>query len=434
VLLSCELYSVNATCSKRDLEYDYSKNLSKSLIKKLNGSLDAEDLDVEADIVIKPVAVNKKFKTTNNMSSIGTVSYDEGINLDNKKYLLYPTFNDPQKAFQNVKVYCKNALDYLQENYNLDSLNNDNYSEYFNCTSLIIVEGNIRSDVLLKEIMDLDEFLNTYENTFLNNEIISEVENLDGTFDDTTLEDSVSAIENIKLMAPYNTGIAEGLDETKEDILEDVSEKYDISISNLEDLCDNEDISNNTLTNVTYTYNSNFNVSKGVSYANKYAASPNKSYRDFGRGDCTNFVSQIKKAGGVKAYYRYKTTGSNVRVDTPNSWFYSSYYNYGQIWTVADKFAKFFGVKSTTTSFPTFSKKVKKGSFIGYSQYGDGKWNHIAFVTGKSTNKKTTSGVTYYDFKVAQHSDDYNLWVSNSNNGWEKLRQKYSNLKFGIIY
>jgi len=61
-------------------------------------------------------------------------------------------------------------------------------------------------------------------------------------------------------------------------------------------------------------------------------------------------------------------------------------------------------VKYTTKSFYTFSTKVKKSSFIGYDTTSDGNWNHMAFVTAKPSEKKKTHGVTYYDFKVAQHT------------------------------
>jgi len=105
-----------------------------------------------------------------------------------------------------------------------------------------------------------------------------------------------------------------------------------------------------------------------------------------------------------------------------------------QVWTVADKFAKFYGIKSTTKDFYTFSTRIRQGSFIAYSRYGDGKYAHMGFVTAKSSTKKKTSGVTYYDFKVAQHTSDYNAWVSSSTNGWEKIKSNYPKATFAIVY
>ncbi|MBS6235926.1 amidase domain-containing protein [Anaeromassilibacillus sp. Marseille-P3371] len=48
--------------------------------------------------------------------------------------------------------------------------------------------------------------------------------------------------------------------------------------------------------------------------------------------------------------------------------------------------------------------RVRKGDFIAYDAGNDGDWGHCAFVT--AIGSKTSSG--YTDFKVAQHSSDYN--------------------------
>lgn len=45
----------------------------------------------------------------------------------------------------------------------------------------------------------------------------------------------------------------------------------------------------------------------------------------------------------------------------------------------------------------------------------------MAFVTAKYNESYTTNGVEYYDFKIAQHSADYHLKVTNAKNNWEKL-------------
>jgi hypothetical protein len=44
----------------------------------------------------------------------------------------------------------------------------------------------------------------------------------------------------------------------------------------------------------------------------------------------------------------------------------------------------------------------------------------MGFVTATSTSLKTTNGVTYYDFKIAQHTGDYHRWVSHADNHWEE--------------
>ena len=49
--------------------------------------------------------------------------------------------------------------------------------------------------------------------------------------------------------------------------------------------------------------NAGYNNVKAMAYALKYAKNPNPSYRFYENGDCTNFVSQAIKAGGIKYDY-----------------------------------------------------------------------------------------------------------------------------------
>lgn len=69
-------------------------------------------------------------------------------------------------------------------------------------------------------------------------------------------------------------------------------------------------------------------------------------------------------------------------------------------------------------SFLTFAAKVVAGDFIALDSDNDGDWDHMGFVceTGKYV---TTEGVTYRDFLVAQHTNNYCDWVSSSVNHWE---------------
>lgn len=53
---------------------------------------------------------------------------------------------------------------------------------------------------------------------------------------------------------------------------------------------------------------SSYNRNDAASYARKYAESPNSAYTDYGDqgGDCTNFVSQCLKAGGISTNSKWK--------------------------------------------------------------------------------------------------------------------------------
>lgn len=74
------------------------------------------------------------------------------------------------------------------------------------------------------------------------------------------------------------------------------------------------------------------------------------------------------------------------------------------------------GVTNKTKKNTKFSSNIKKGDFIAADWASDGKWDHMGFVTGKK-NKKNGG---YYPYKVAQHSNDYNLWTTSKKNNWEK--------------
>ena len=76
---------------------------------------------------------------------------------------------------------------------------------------------------------------------------------------------------------------------------------------------------------------------------------------------------------------------------------------------------------------------MKKGSFITEDKKGDGNWDHMGFVVKKGSTLTKTSGVKYYDFRVAQHSDDYDNWVSSVENGWETLKKSNPKIVYAII-
>ena len=155
----------------------------------------------------------------------------------------------------------------------------------------------------------------------------------------------------------------------------------------------------------TFATNS-FNISKAVTYAQKWARTYNYNFACFPGKDCTNFASQIARAGGIK---------------DKSGWYYKSTQNYSKTWSVADQFVKYWKVSYSTTSFKNFSTKLKKGNFIAYDKNNDGKYDHVAFVTERSSKTVTTEKVTYTDFRIAQHSSNYLEWVSSSSCNWEKI-------------
>ena len=70
-----------------------------------------------------------------------------------------------------------------------------------------------------------------------------------------------------------------------------------------------------------------WNPTNATNYALKYALSPNSNYVVFAN-DCTNFVSQIMRAGGWKDTATKQSTQDS-------SWYYTSKTSYAQTWSTA---------------------------------------------------------------------------------------------------
>lgn len=442
-LVITNVISVNATNNR--VKWLEEKDVGEE--KAVDQAILLEDIEVQTDIKIGQTRVDEYFESSEQLEKVAETSYIQGVEIDENIYDLYPEFKNPEEALEKIKKKCSNAIQYLDNKYNLQGLSNETIEKYQGCTLTETEALEIEDKNIISEMILLDEFFNMYENTEMNREIIEIVKSIGGKFDNTSLLDTAGAISELYILVPFNTGITEALDKTTEIIEKDIEKRYNITTEELQqmyqDKLDNQRkkatntnevaCQSNCMELVAYGGNSKFSVSKGIEYAGKYSNKGNsKQYRIFDK-DCTNFASQIKKYGGVKQYYVYEGGGNNVRINSNKSWYYGGAYNYGKIWTTADKFAKFFGVKASTSSFYTFSTKVKKVSFIAYSKFGDGKWNHMGFVTAKSTGKKKTNGVTYYDFKVAQHTKNYHQWVSHKDNGWETLKSNYPKVKFSVV-
>ena len=166
---------------------------------------------------------------------------------------------------------------------------------------------------------------------------------------------------------------------------------------------------------------SNYNISSAVIYAKGYSTRRNTwDYQDYGGQDCTNFASQIMEHAGVP---QEKSIFSSV------GWWheYEGYHVNSKSWSSADYFARYMGIDYSTTSHYNFSVNLRAGDFIALDISNDGSWNHIGFVC--ESDNYLTNG--YYDYFVAQHSDDYLAWTSTDENGWEN--QESEGNRYGRI-
>ncbi len=159
-----------------------------------------------------------------------------------------------------------------------------------------------------------------------------------------------------------------------------------------------------------------FNTDKGIAYAEKYAVNANSSEYGCLGADCTNFVSQILEAGGVQqAVYSDKNSGWWHT----KGWF--GWQSYSRSWTLADTFCRYMGVGYESGNIYNFSYEIAAGDFIALDDQGDGSWDHCGFVVKSDNFNAVYSGKRYYDFKVAQHTNNYCEWTSNSTNHWESV-------------
>lgn len=102
-----------------------------------------------------------------------------------------------------------------------------------------------------------------------------------------------------------------------------------------------EDKSSSSNSEFSDVENSNYNREKAREYALKWATSSNKEYYNYinDGGDCTNFVSQVLRAGGLEF------VGSKENATSIKSWFYysSNLPNRTSTWTAANPFNLHFG-------------------------------------------------------------------------------------------
>lgn len=160
------------------------------------------------------------------------------------------------------------------------------------------------------------------------------------------------------------------------------------------------------------TTNSYYDRNKAYDYISKYVINPNPAYADFTElgGDCTNFVSQVLRAGGMaftstsknptyKQWYYYNSTLGTGRSST---WTGSN--EFRQHWAEvkgvgykrAYKYTKY-TVNEALTNFDSIRTSVWAGDVIQHLNGYDGKTYHSQAIFSFSNS----------DIIVGQHT--YNM-------------------------
>lgn len=281
---------------------------------------------------------------------------------------LYPEFIDQGKALQNVKDLLNEYLQTLKIEYDLEEFSDETWLDYREASYSYNSEHYSEQDYSDKNFWVLDFFCDIYENVDANQKILDQIDTLT-SIRSFSVDEEVK--KNFALSLPYNSTYYKNHDPSTSEFA--LREKESMSRAS------------QGLTNA-------------LNYAERYAVTPNNAYRLY-PADCTNFVSQIVLAGG-------QPLTSTWALYTPT-------------WAAADAFGKYFGIWASTDSIYTFSCFRARGDVIGLDDNNDGNLDHMGFVTGAQAGFVSTHGYNYNDFKVAQHSGNYNSWVSAEENHWE---------------
>lgn len=313
------------------------------------------------------------------LENVGKIVDGGQIYVNGEKNKLYRVFADEDEAITDIKTKVPNLLATLADEYNLADLSNANWSDYRDAMFMLFDSENKPTDYneSNSDFITLRAFFDIYENADKNIEILEISNSLNYTRISTPLNSELN--EELALLLPYTEPLAQEFMESKEPSI------------------------------VPYA---SYNVTNAINYANKYATSPNTpTYYYFSNGDCANFTSQILENAGVSQI---------VYSDVAKGWWHKREkgflgigykHTHSQSWSMADTFARYQGVMYSTTSHSSFKSNISKGSFIVADFQNDGDWDHCGFVTDKNSS----------DYKVAQHTSNYNAWASSSTNSWDTI-------------
>lgn len=163
--------------------------------------------------------------------------------------------------------------------------------------------------------------------------------------------------------------------------------------------------------------NNNYNRKLAVEYALRWATSSNDQYYNYinDGGDCTNFVSQVLRAGGIE-FVGSKATATSVK-----SWFYYSANlpNRSSTWTAAQPFHLHFGsgskriyrykeykIVDALNNWDEIYMNLLPGDIVQYSRQ-----NNITFHSQAITESINDRRAIYF----CQHSNSMKNFIRNGN-------------------
>lgn len=284
------------------------------------------------------------------------------------------------EALNYINEKCFNFIELISKKYELDELNDTTWEDYYTYLFYEMEEIDYDNESLCDEMYELLKFFDIYENYAKNEDIIEE---LNAACNNVALFNSSAKIEEeFKSILPY---------------------KYETK---------------NTMNVNIQSVRNSFDLDLGLQYAEKYAKKPNTDNYYFRHGDCANFASQILEASG---YEQVKYSDVNL------GWWHLKKTNIGIVshthslsWSMGNYFAEYFGICYTTTSNYDFSDHLMVADFVALDHDNDGDWDHIGFVTGKKGYLENG----FYNYRIAQHTRNYNNWTYEDENSWEKAEER----------
>lgn len=357
-------------------------------------SVSAASINMDADANVQLHSVNKPipFEATPLLVQIDDISTKEVLKINGVDYPLFCTFDNPQTAISNIAKETATVIMLLKDTYELENFSIDTVSLYYDAL-LQMLDDETRPSWYSESNLEFrkfrafyDIFENYEKNALIHDELESRILSASqkGTYSTEQIIDY-----HLLLLLPYTS--------------------YENAARNL-------NISIEPSATVAAIVNG-FDTSKGIKYAEKYAESPNKAeYHYFRNGDCANFTSQILEYGGISQEV-YDSEYSGWWHKTSTNLLGITTHTHSRAWTMADTFSRYMGVYKSTTSHYTFTTNIKAGDFVTADFDSDGDWDHMGFVTDKGTS--LSQG--YYDYEIAQHTDNYLAWASSDDNGWDTV-------------
>lgn len=314
-----------------------------------------------------------------------------GVNED-----LYVEFVDQEAAIEKLYNSQTDFINQISNYCNIEKLNCDNWEDFRGAFYKYIDENGITDSS--DEYRAMVSFFDIYENKDKNDKIISFVNENNLAISLPSLSSATNTnndivYDELYVMLPYTSSLVQSKNN-------EILDSYNI---------------NNNSTIMPFAIVRSFDTNKGIAYAEKHTINRNTpTYYSFSNGDCANFASQILENGGVK---------QTVYDKVSQGWWHKkskvlgiTKHTHSEAWSMADTFARYMGVSNKTKNHKTFAANLRAGDFITVDFHSDGDWDHMGFVTKRDSS---AGSYGYIDYKVAQHTSDYNAWTSSKTNGWE---------------